>query len=58
MRGLTRIALAPQIQGMHISKIACEVCSSWTVDQTKLSHLILLPYCTAIAGYNTLVIAT
>ena len=35
-----------------------EVCSSRTVDQTKLSRLILLLHCTAIAGYNTLVIAT
>ena len=35
-----------------------EVCSSQTVDQTKLSRLILLLHCTAIAGYNTLVIAT
>ena len=31
---------------MHIRKIACKVCSSRRVDQTKLSRLILLPYCT------------
>ena len=35
-----------------------EVCSSRTVDRTKLSRLILLLHCTAIAGCNTLVIAT
>ena len=60
MRGLTSIrsALAPQMQDMRVRKIACEASSSRPVGQTKLSRLILLPYCTAIAGYNTLIIAT
>ena len=58
MRRLTNIALVPQIQDMRVRIIACEVCSSRPVDQTKLSRLILLTYCTAIAGYSTLEIAT
>ena len=35
-----------RLAAIEIEKIACEVCSSRTVDQTKLSCLILLPYCT------------
>ena len=39
-------------------KIPQEVCSSRTVYWTKLSGLIILLHCIAIAGYNTLVTVT
>ena len=50
--------LVSQIQELAHKKTPEEVFSSWTVDRTKLSCLILLLHCTAIAGYDTLVIAT
>ena len=58
MRSHEYSVLASQIQELAHKKMPEEVCSSWTVDQTKSSRLILLLHCTAIAGYNTLVIAT
>ena len=63
IRGVTSVAPwrlrdESQIRELARKKMPEEVCSSRTVDQTKLSRLILLLHCTAIAGYNTLVIAT
>ena len=59
MHGVTSVApWRLKIRELAHKKMPEEVCSSRTVDQTKLSRLILLLHCTAIAGYNTLVIAT
>ena len=41
------------IQDIHVKKIAWSSHSSWPVDCPKLSCLLLLPWCTAIAGCHT-----
>ena len=38
---------------MHVRKIAWSSHSCWPVDRLKSSHLLLLPWCTAITGYHT-----
>ena len=38
---------------VHIKKKAWSNHSSQSIDKPKLSHLLLLPGCTAIAGYHT-----
>ena len=58
MRGVMSSALVSLIQELVHKKVPEEVCSRGIVDWNKLSRLILLLHCTAIAGYNTLVIAT
>ena len=58
MCGVTGVALASQIQELTHKKALEEDGFSLTVGRTKLSRLILLLHCIAIAGYNTLVIPT
>ena len=45
--------LMPQIQDIHVRKIAWSNCLSQSIDQHKLSCLFLLPWCIAITGYHT-----
>ena len=60
MCGVTSVApwRLRYVQELAHKKTPEEVSSSWIVDRTKLSRLILLLLCTAIAGYNTIVITT
>ena len=58
MRSHKCSALASQRRELAHKKTPEEVCSSRTVYRTKLSGLIILLHCTAIAGYNTLVTVT
>ena len=53
MRGHKYSALMPQIQDIDARKIPRSSHVSWLVDWPNLSHLLLLPWCTATAGYHT-----
>ena len=43
----------PHIQDIHVRKIARRNHLSWPVDWPKLSHLLLLPWYTAITDYTS-----
>ena len=43
----------PQMQDIHVTKIAWSSCSSQPVDWPKFSCLLLQPWCMPIAGYHT-----
>ena len=45
--------LMPQIQDIHVSKIAWSSCLSQLVNQCELRFLLLLPWCITITGYHT-----
>ena len=46
-------SFTPQIQDIHIKKIAWSSWLSQSVDRPKLSRLLLLPCCMVIADYHT-----
>ena len=47
------VPLMPQMQDAYAREIIWSSCLSWPGDRPKLSHLLFLPWCMAIAGYNT-----
>ena len=58
MREVTSVTPWRLTDELPHKKMPAEVCSSWTVYRTKLSGLVILLHCAAIAGYNTLVTVT